>query len=60
MKEIVKLPDGTYRYGCLRMSEEDLNTIHKAFNNAVSKEKLIKIYKMIMEDDKKVDKDDEE
>ena len=60
MKEIVKLPDGTYRYGCLRMSEEALNTIDKAFNNAVSKEQLLRIYRLIMEDDKKVDKDDEE
>ena len=58
MSKLQKLPNGEYKYGCLVMSEEIYNKMSNVLVNCITEEKLHRIYRLIMEDDKKVDNDD--
>lgn len=58
MSKLEKLPNGKYKYGCLVMSEEIYNKMSNVLVNCITEERLHRIYRLIMEDDKKVDNDD--
>lgn len=58
--KLEKLPNGKYKYGRITFSEEIFNKMGEVLLNSITEEKLHRIYRLIMEDDPKANKDDKE